>query len=154
MELKVSSLINSLFDQPEFADCFLLEVIFKPPKKIMVFIDSDEGITLARCQKISRSLEAHLDLDDEVPKNYLLEVSSGGVDRPLSFVRQYPKHIGRKLEVGLKDGTKLQGKLEKVHEKGITIAAEIKEKGKKQKFELIQLAFEDIEKSIVQISFK
>lgn len=154
MESKVSGWVKNLFDQPDFADCFLLEVIFKPPKKIEIFVDADAGITLSRCQQISRALEAHLDADPNVPDNYLLEVSSGGVDRPLELPRQYPKHIGRKLSVELKSGENYVGKLEKVGEHNIQLAVTIKEKGKKKRSELMELAFDDINKSIVQISFK
>ena len=47
-----------------------------------------------------------------------LEVSSPGLDEPLKLHRQYLKNIGRKVEVLLKDGRKIEGKLLEVNETG------------------------------------
>jgi len=154
MEEKVRNWVNELFDHPDFADCFLLDVDYKPPKKIIVYLDSDEGVTLRKCQRISRRLEEKLDQDPDLADNYLLEVSSGGAERPLKLVRQYPKHLGRTLIVELLDGTKLEGELLKVNEQSIQINQIIRERGKKNVNKAIEVAFDEINKSIIKIRFK
>ena len=154
MEEKVRNWVNELFDHPDFADCFLLDVDYKPPKKIIVYLDSDEGVTLRKCQRISRRLEEKLDQDPDLVDNYLLEVSSGGAERPLELVRQYPKHLGRTLIVELLDGTKLEGELLKVNEQSIQINQIIRERGKKNVNKAIEVAFDEINKSIIKIRFK
>ncbi len=154
MEEKVRNWVNELFNHPDFTDCFLLDVVYKPPKKIIVFLDADEGVTLRKCQRISRRLEEKLDQDPDLMDNYLLEVSSGGVERPLKLVRQYPKHIGRTLLVELMDGTRLEGELLEVHEQSILLNQIIRERGKKNVNEAIEVAISEINKSIIKIRFK
>jgi Uncharacterized protein conserved in bacteria len=99
---------------------------------------------------VSGEIEA-LELIDSA---YRIEVSSPGVDFPLSSERQYRKNIGRELKVFLQDGKELKGKLISVSESGIVLEAKMKEKGKKAVLQEVNVAFEDIKKSVVQVSFK
>jgi len=99
---------------------------------------------------VSGEIEA-LELIDSA---YRIEVSSPGVDFPLSSERQYRKNFGRELKVFLQDGKELKGKLIAVSESGIVLEAKMKEKGKKAVLQEVNVAFEDIKKSVVQVSFK
>jgi ribosome maturation factor RimP len=99
---------------------------------------------------VSGEIEA-LELIDSA---YRIEVSSPGVDFPLSSERQYRKNVGRELKVFLQDGKELKGKLISVSESGIVLEAKMKEKGKKAVLQEVNVAFEDIKKSVVQVSFK
>lgn len=153
MESKIRQWLDTILAEEAFKDCFLLEVVIKPPKKFEVYLDADEGITLGRCQKISRQLEAFLDNDAETPENYLLEVSSGGVDRPLTLKRQYPKHIGRKIRIELGDKT-LEGRLKEIQEEVLIIEHVKSKKGKKKTIEVREVPFDDIISSKILISFK
>ncbi|MCB0631079.1 MAG: ribosome assembly cofactor RimP [Saprospiraceae bacterium] len=157
MEAKIHDLLEEKFAEDEFADCFLIELKLHPNNKLDVFVDSDTGITLERCQKISRYLEAFLDESGMLGEKYILEVSSPGVSRPLQLLRQYPKNIGRKLKVKLKDGSEVEGVLETVNEQTITLERKIVEKeGKKKKRLTVSTAFpfEEIREALVQVSFK
>jgi ribosome maturation factor RimP len=64
-------------------------------KVVEIFIDNVKGITTAICSEISREISDALDKGDLMKGKYYLNVSSPGLDRPLKFLKQYYKHIGR-----------------------------------------------------------
>lgn len=66
---------------------------------IEVFVDSEKGITTEDCSEISRKIHELIEETDISKTKYRLDVSSPGIDRPLKFIEQYPKHIGRKFEI-------------------------------------------------------
>ena len=128
---------------------FLVEILVKGninSQKVLVLIDSDSGLTIDGCAKISRSLGAQLELEELFDGKYTLEVSSPGLDHPLKNFRQYGKNLGRSLKVELNDGNIEEGKLSKVSEEAITI-----NKGKKD-FEK-SIPFDQINKTMVLVTF-
>lgn len=156
MEEKIIDLLDEKFAEPEYADCFWLDVKLHANKKLEVIIDSDEGVTFENCQSISRYLESYIDEEGWLGEKYVLEVSSPGVDRPLQRARQYPKHIGRKLEVKTNAGEQHEGKLVVVEEHAIVLESKLRRKeGKRKVTETVrtELPFSDIEKALVKISF-
>ena len=66
---------------------------------IRVFIDKPEGIDLEDCEKVSLAVSALLDVEDPVPGNYNLEVSSPGLDRKLTKVEHFQRFEGETLKV-------------------------------------------------------
>ncbi len=70
---------------------------------LRVFIDKEEGVTIEDCEKVSREIEAILDVEDPVPGKYVLEVSSPGLDRPLKGVADFMKYSGRTARVITKE---------------------------------------------------
>jgi ribosome maturation factor RimP len=66
---------------------------------IQLFVDTDEGISVGQCADLSRELGAKLDGLNAVNEPYELEVSSPGIDRPLTLLRQYRKNVGRTFAV-------------------------------------------------------
>lgn len=153
---KIEELLLAKFEEEEFKDCFLVELEVLPSKKINVFVDSDSGITFEKCRKISRHLEAVIDEEQWLGQKYTLEVSSPGIGRPLKFSRQYPRNIGRKVEVKITEGTKVTGLLTAVENESITIEDKVRVKeGKKKVKKLVTtvIPFEDIVKFVVKISF-
>lgn len=125
----------------------------KGPSKISILLDGDNGVTIDDCVKLSRAVGNLLEENEIMESKYTLEVTSPGVDYPLSSIRQYKKNIGRKLKVTNKEGKDIKGLLKEVSEEKITIDKEIK-KGRKISYEPIELAFNEIKKTIVQVSFK
>ncbi|MEM9824423.1 MAG: hypothetical protein AAF985_25280, partial [Bacteroidota bacterium] len=111
---KIEALLAEKFQEEEFTDCFLVDLHLSASNKLEIFVDSDSGITFKKCQQISRFLEKPIDEEGWLGEKYTLEVSSPGISRPLKFQRQYPKNIGRKLEVKLLEGGTKTGKLTKV----------------------------------------
>jgi ribosome maturation factor RimP len=66
---------------------------------LRVRIDRPEGVTLADCERVSKSLSALLDQADPLPTRYDLEVSSPGAERPLRNLEEYRRFIGRRANV-------------------------------------------------------
>jgi ribosome maturation factor RimP len=134
---------------------FIVDVVVsarKGPKKILIIIDGDNGVSIDDCANVSRELSKTFDELALFEDSYLLEVSTPGVDYPLKLKRQYHKHIGRKLRVKL-EGKTIEGKLEAVGDDAITL---LEETGSGKKKETISTAinFSQIEKAFVLVSFK
>ena len=106
-------------------------------------IDKADGIDLDDCEKVSNAVSALLDVEDPVPGNYSLEVSSPGVDQPLKLHRQYVKNIGKELKVLLNDGITKTGELTSVSETVIEI--------NEQTEGLEKIEFDQIKRSTVVI---
>ncbi len=66
---------------------------------IEVYVDSERGISTDQCSEISREILREIESGVLVDGTYRLEVSSPGIDRPLRFSWQYPKHVGRSLQM-------------------------------------------------------
>lgn len=155
IEQRIARLLEEKFLEPEFESYFLIDVDLKGDNKLEVYLDGDSGITLEKCQKISRYLEKFIDEGQWLGEKYTLEVSSPGVRRPLKFPRQYNQHLGRKLEVKLAEG-KFEGILTEVKENEIVLEwkERVKEGKKKKTVEIVkEIPFEQIERTIVKISF-
>lgn len=121
--------------------------------KILILVDADQGMTIAACASLSRALSGELEINEHLDEAYTLEVSSPGLDYPLTEKRQYQKNSGRSLKVFLFSGEEVVGKLKEVEEQGIKLVVTKKEKGKKSIEEEYCFSFNEIKKSIVQVSF-
>lgn len=122
------------------------------PKKLLVILDGDKGITIDDCAELSRKLSEALDETVLVDGAFVLEVSTPGLDQPLKTRRQYVKNIGRNVKVKTKDKT-VEGKLSAVHESNIELFQQIGS-GKKKEEKLVEVSFEEIDKTFVLVSFK
>ena len=68
---------------------------------IRVYIDHEEGVTVDDCAQVSHRVNGLLDVEDPIPGEYDLEVSSPGVDRPLFMERDFTRFAGAGLRVTL-----------------------------------------------------
>lgn len=68
---------------------------------LRIEIDSDDGIGIEDCERMSRAFDPILDEDDPIDESYSLEVSSPGVERTLSRPEHFEKMMGAKVEVRL-----------------------------------------------------
>lgn len=125
----------------------------KGPRKISVLLDGEQGINIDDCVKLSRALGEVIEERDLVDAAYTLEVSSPGVDHPLTTPRQYKKNIGRVVKVTMTDGKTYKGELKEFNDTSLLIK-ETKGKGKKKEIKEVEIPLSDIKKTIVQISFK
>ena len=143
---------------------FLVDIKFPMGRQIDVYIDSDDGIHISECAEVSRFLEKLLDESGLVPENYILEVSSPGMDNPLKVPRQYKRRIGRILEILKTDGKQIEGQLVEADDEKIKLREVVEEKKKKksetgkQKTETEQpkewtLKFDEIKKAVLQFKF-
>lgn len=74
---------------------------------LRLYIDSNRGVTLADCERVSREVTGVLDVEDPIRGPYDLEVSSPGVDRPLFTLTQLRRYIGKEVRLRLR--MKLEG---------------------------------------------
>jgi ribosome maturation factor RimP len=66
---------------------------------LRVDIDKEGGVTLTDCELVSHQVSAFLDVEDVVPAEYELQVSSPGLDRKFYKESDYRKFIGRLVRV-------------------------------------------------------
>ncbi len=67
---------------------------------LRVFIDKeDERIGIKDCIMVSREISPILDVEDPIEGSYVLEVSSPGLDRPLTKEKHFIKAIGKKVKI-------------------------------------------------------
>ncbi len=66
---------------------------------LKVFIEKEGGVTLDDCERISREIEAVLDVEDPIQYSYTLEVSSPGLDRLLRVPADFKRFCGKTARV-------------------------------------------------------
>lgn len=64
-----------------------------------LFIDSERGVTVDDCSKVSHQVSAMMDVENLIQKRYFLEISSPGIDRPLFEIEHYQKSIGKRIKM-------------------------------------------------------
>ncbi|BBG29057.1 MULTISPECIES: ribosome maturation factor RimP [Zymobacter] len=70
--------------------------------RLVIYIDSDKGVTVDDCADISRQVSALLDVEDPISGHYDLEVSSPGMDRPLYTLSHYERYAGHQIQLRLR----------------------------------------------------
>jgi ribosome maturation factor RimP len=68
---------------------------------LRVYIDSASGISVDDCERVSRQISDLLDVEDVIPGEYVLEVSSPGLDRPLFTLPQFARFVGAEIRLRL-----------------------------------------------------
>lgn len=85
---------------------------------LRIFIDTEQGVGMEDCTKVSHQVSGVLDVEDPITGEYNLEVSSPGTDRPLFKLKQFEQFIGHTVKVNLfkpVDGKRnITGLIEKV----------------------------------------
>jgi len=147
----LESLIRSAFEEGRCGEYYIVDLVIAPNHHIGVFIDGDEGVSLDTCTKISRILESVLDEEPALGGIYELEVSSPGVSRPLKYLRQYLKHIGRTLKIKLVSYDQVEAVLKAIGDDSIQV--EIKPTDKKGLPEVREIPFEEIKEAYVTVQF-
>jgi len=122
--------------------------------KIRVLLDAENGVRIDDCSKLSRHIESFFDRDSE---DFEIEVSSVGVGSPLVLKRQYQINIDRNVLVLNTSNQKIKGKLVNVTQDSITLEKDqVKKKKKESEKEsgLVEINFNEIKETKVQVSFK
>ncbi len=80
----------------------LVDVEYKKLGKtwtLRIFIDSDRGVTVDDCQKVSRQVGDMIEIDDLISNPFVLEVSSPGLDRPLKKEKDFLRFKNKAIQV-------------------------------------------------------
>ena len=139
--------IERLVKTPLQAEGFdIVRVIFsgehRPNLQIMVERQDGAAVSVDDCARASRLVSAVLDVEDPVSGSYVLEVSSPGIDRPLTRLKDFDRFAGFEARVELRvpmDGRRrFRGRLLGVDQERIRLETEREE---------IELSFDDIQKA-------
>lgn len=108
---QVTSLLTDDFARLGYEIDHVVLDTHRTPAHIRVIADGDTPLDLDAVAELSRRASALLDSLDTGQAPYLLEVSSPGVDRPLTAEKHFRRARGRRVAVSLTDGTDLTGRL-------------------------------------------
>jgi len=141
--------INQIAQQvAEQNDLFLIDLIVRGSESsrvIEVFIDGEKNISADECALVSREISKQID-EQDLLKSYRLDVSSPGVERPLIYLKQFPKHLNRLFEIEFRaseTSSTFKGRLASIENDILTFQSD-KE---------IKIKFSDIIKAKVLVSF-
>lgn len=130
-EAKTEELIKPITDKYGF-ELFDVEYVKEGSDwYLRVYIDKEGGITVDDCQTVSREFNEILDREDYIQDQYIFEVSSPGLTRPLKKEKDYAKSIGKLLDIKLfkavDGGKEFTGVLKEYNDKTITLVIDEKE---------------------------
>jgi ribosome maturation factor RimP len=117
---KIIEISNEITEKLGF---FVVDFSFRGDRRkpiIEVFVDASEIVTADKLADISREINTAIEENNLIDKSYRLDVSTPGVDRPLKFIKQFPKHINRKFEITYK----LNGEIKTVIGKLLSVEKE------------------------------
>ncbi|WP_424535328.1 ribosome maturation factor RimP [Sphaerisporangium viridialbum] len=113
---------------------------------LRVIVDGDDGVSLDKVADISQAVSQALDDSDVMGGSpYVLEVSSPGVERPLTEPRHWRRAKGRLVKADLRDGTSLEGRVLAVGDAGVELSAAPEPR---------LLAWDELGKGRVQVEFR
>ena len=98
---KITDLINPVLEDMGYE---LVGVEYAAGGKhtiLRVFIDTDNGIGIDDCEKVSHQLSAIFDVEDPIASQYNLEISSPGIERPLFHIGHYQRFLGNDVSLRL-----------------------------------------------------
>ena len=125
----------------------LIDTAARPPR-ITVIADGDNPLDLDSIAQLSRSASDLLDSVDAPA--FVLEVTSPGVDRPLTTEKHYRRARGRKVEITLSDGSQLSGRVGETRDGTVHLVVR---EGARPNFSIRELPIDGIAKAVVQIEF-
>ena len=136
----------------ETAGFFLEEVQITTPgnhRTVTCVVDGVKPLDMDEVTSVSRIISQIL---DEAPllgeQAFTLEVTSPGVDRPLTLPRHWTKNLTRLIKMTLNDGTVLTARLSEFDETHAKLIENIKGRMKNH-----EVAFSDIKRAVVEIEF-
>ncbi|MBP9582685.1 MAG: hypothetical protein IT276_12935 [Ignavibacteriaceae bacterium] len=144
---KIVQISNEIAERLNF---FVVDISFRGDNRksvIELFVDSENNVDSENLAQINREINSVLEEQNIIDHAYRFDVSSPGVDRPLKFLKQFPKHINRKFEVIYKSGEEtktITGKLLTVEGEELTFLSDKKN---------ILIEFKNITTAKVIISF-
>ena len=96
---KISYLVEPLIDEMGF-ELVDIEYLSERGRWVLrIYADKKGGITLDDCARVSRELGDFIDVKDVIQHEYVLEVSSPGLNRPLKKEKDFLRAVGKKVKV-------------------------------------------------------
>jgi ribosome maturation factor RimP len=120
------------------------------PPRITVIADGDTALDLNTIAALSHSASTLLDAVDGIESHYVLEVSSPGVDRPLTSEKHFRRAHGRKVEVELADGAQVTGRVGEIADNTLMLVVR---DDRARDWIVRPVPIEDIVKAVVQVEF-
>lgn len=122
---ELQAILAPVVEAMEF-QCWGIEFISQGRHSVLrVFIEHEQGISVDDCEKVSRQLSAVLDVEDPIASEYMLEVSSPGMDRPLFTLEQFAAYVGHlvkiKTRVAIEERRNFQGVLRGVEDQDVVV---------------------------------
>jgi len=80
----------------------LIEIIYRREQggmALRITVDTQDGVTIDECEALNNYLSELLDREDIIQEHYLLEVSSPGLDRPITTDRDFKRSMNKELEI-------------------------------------------------------
>jgi ribosome maturation factor RimP len=118
------------------------------PPRITVIADGDTALDLDTVAELSRSASTLLDAERGIGGAYVLEVSSPGVDRPLTSEKHFRRARGRKVELALTDGSQITGRVGEIRDGAVNVVVR-----NGRDWTLRPIAFDEVAKAVVQVEF-
>jgi len=150
MSSEIETLKKLLMPVLENADVYLvdMELRGKPNSQVLsIYIDTEDGITLQQIANITREFEGILDLEDPIRGRYRLDISSPGINRPLTEVWQFKKNIGRNLRVTYSTEDKISERV------GTLIRVEDQNIWLEEKNNEVKISLKEIKKAIIKLNW-
>ena len=92
---------------------------------LRVVVDSDDGVDLDTVGEVTQEVDAALEDSDVMgAQPYVLEVTSPGVDRPLTEPRHWRRSRGRLVKASLAEGGEVTGRVTAADDQGVTLDVE------------------------------
>lgn len=113
---------------------------------VRVLVDGERGVSLDEIAEVSRSVSDALDATDALGEQpYTLEVSSPGVDRPLTLPRHWRRNVGRLVAVTPHNGPPLTGRITSADENGAEVDLEPGVR---------RVGYDTVARAVVQVEFR
>jgi ribosome maturation factor RimP len=113
---------------------------------VQVAVDKDGGVTLDDVADATRAVSAALDEADPISGAYVLEVTSRGVDAPLTLPRHWRRNASRLVRATLRDGGSVLGRIQAADDEGAEVLTENDEQ--------TRVTFADVATARIQVEFK
>ena len=149
---KVEQLMKPICEQTR---THLIDVLYEEVNRnwyLRLFVDTDAGLTMDECVKVTELISEKLDEEDFIADEYMLEVSSPGAERPLKNREDLEGAVGAYVNVQTKepigDIREFQGDFLSFEGDALTLECLFKTRRKK-----ICISYENVEKARLAVKF-
>ena len=145
MKQSIEIIATAIRPAIEGEGAYLEEVTVTPAGRrslVAVIVDSEKHLSLDEVTSLSRIVSEIVENLTELGDTpFTLEVSSPGIDRPLTLPRHFRKNIGRLVQITKSDGTTTKGRISTADENSVVVDEST-------------IAFTEISKAVLEIEFK